>query len=246
MMKKCVFILAGIWLFVQPCGQLSAQEIVPADPLWNFRHFYEIGLSASGVRVNTNYTHFNTPSGVFDFRKNRYLPVLDASFNFGWLLKDREDEGPIWTVKTGLNILNRNADLRDSNGQTWRLSTSYIQLPVQFGYRIPMNFNTVKNNLYRAFELNAGVYAATPLQQKLDHPDNVDTKPGNAFGNYLRFGFIGEILFTAFNSKGHGHKFGLRVSADMNNLVRLKETPHRLYPYYYSLGIVYNILNRYS
>jgi hypothetical protein len=224
---------------------VTAQENFPTDPLMNFKNFYEIGIFAGGTRVNTNYTVFNTSNGQYNFQKNNYLPIIDASFNYGWLFK-LNDSSHIWTLKTGVNVLNRNANLIDSLGSNLRLNTGYLQIPIQYGFRSPLKYNTVKNNLYRAFEFNAGVYAATPVMQKLDNPDNLDASGEVLPTNYFKFGFIGEIVFTALDSKGQGHKFGLRVSSDFPTILKINETPNELYPYYYTIGLFYNLTNRYK
>jgi hypothetical protein len=239
--KTLTIVIALSMTFLQE----KAQENIPADPLLNFKNFYEIGISANGTRVNTNHTYFSTSNGKYTFRKNHYLPVIDASFNYGWLLKDKEN-GAIWSLKTGINMLNRNANLTDSSGSRLRLNTGYLQVPVQFGFRAPLKYNTIKNNFYRAFEINAGLYAAAPFTQKLDNPDNVDAGGKMLPVNYLKFGVIGEIVFTALDNKGHGHKFGIRVHNDFTTIAILKETEHQLYPYYYTLGLFYNITNRYK
>jgi hypothetical protein len=224
---------------------VTAQENLTTDPLLNFKNFYEIGLCANGTRVNTNYTIFNSSKGQYMFQKNNFLPAIDASFNYGWLFKDKESS-LIWTLKTGINILNRNANLKDSIGSNLRLNTGYLQIPIQFGFRSPLNYNTVKNNFYRAFEINAGVFVATPIMQKLDNPDNLDAGGVALSANYLKFGFIGEVVFTALDRKGHGHKFGMRVSNDFPSILKIKKTPNDLYPYYYTIGLFYNLTNKYK
>ena len=240
--NRTLAIIFGLSLVI---SHVNGQETIQTDPIRNFKNFYEIGISMNGTRVNTNHTQFNTSNGTFDFRKNNYLPTLDASFNYGWLLKDKEGKS-IWTLKTGVNVLSRNANLVDSIGNDLRLSTIYMQIPVQFGFRIPLKYNTVKNNFFRAIEVNAGVYVASPVYQKLDHPDNLDSD-GEALGfNYYRFGFIGEVVFTTLDSKGHGHKFGIRVSNDFTSIAKVNETDTELYPYYYTIGIFYNFMNRYK
>jgi hypothetical protein len=242
MKNKTLIIILGISLV---SFNVKAQESLTTDPLLNFKNFYEIGISANGTRVNTNHTVFNTLNGKYSFQKNNYLPTIDASFNYGWLFKDKESSR-ILTFKTGVNLLSRNANLTDSIGSNLRLTTGYLQIPFQFGYRGPIKYNTVKNNLYRAFEFNAGVYAATPIMQKLDNPDNLNAGGEALPSNYFKFGFIGEVIFTALDSRGHGHKFGVRVSNDFTTIAKIKETPNELYPYYYTIGLFYNISNRYK
>jgi hypothetical protein len=244
-MKKTNGTLTIIFGFYLSAFYATAQENLLSDPLLNFKNFYEIGISVNATRVNTNHTAFNTSNGEYNFLKNNYLITSDASFNYGWLFQEKESK-LISTLKTGVNILSRNADLTDSTGTNLRLGTVYLQIPVQFGFRSPLKYNTVKNNLYRALECNAGFYTATPIMQKLDHSDNLDARGKSLPTNYFKFGFIGEIVFTALDNKGNGHKFGLRVSTDYTTILKIKDTPNQLYPYHYSIGLFYNILNRYK
>ncbi len=217
----------------------------PQDPLLKFKNFLEIGLTANAVRVNTNYTTFQTPTGTYDFKKNDYVPTLDGSINYGWLFKEKNSSA-IWTLKTGVNIMSRGANLTDSLGNNLRFSTGYFQIPLQFGFRLPLEHNPMKNNLFRAVDLNFGFYAAIPYMQKLDHPDNVDAKAAKMTGYYLRFGVISEIAFSALDSRGHGHKFGIKTTADLSSFITFNQTTYELFPVYNSIGIFYNIMNQYK
>jgi hypothetical protein len=217
----------------------------PQDPLLKFKNFLEIGLTANAVRVNTNYTTFQTPTGTYNFKKNDYVPTLDGSINYGWLFKEKNSSA-IWTLKTGVNIMSRAANLSDSLGNDLRFSTGYFQIPLQFGFRLPLEYNPMKNNLFRAVDLNFGFYAAIPYMQKLDHPDNVDAKTAKMTGYYLRFGVISEIAFSALDSRGHGHKFGIKTTADLSSFIKFNKTTYELFPVYSSIGIFYNIMNQYK
>lgn len=226
-------------------GQLIAQEDKAIDPLRNFKTFYELGGSIELTRVNTENTHFSTSNGDYDFRKNNYAPSSTTSINFGWLINDKTSE-LIWTIKTGFNISSKVANLYDSSGNKLQLFTSYIQIPLQVGFRVPVQYADNSHHFFHAFEMNFGVYAATPFMQKLDNPNNIDAKGKGLSANNLRFGFIGELVYSAFDKKGHGHKFGLRATQDFTHLTKFKETPSQLYPFYYTVGIFYNISNDYD
>ncbi|MBP6089728.1 MAG: hypothetical protein KA521_00620 [Crocinitomicaceae bacterium] len=217
----------------------------PQDPLLKFKNFLEIGLTASAVRVNTNMTTFYTPSGIYHFKKNDFLPALDGSINYGWLIKGKNTNS-IWTVKTGVNMITRAANLTDNLGNELRFTTGYIQFPLQFGFRIPLNYNPMKNNLFRAVDYNFGMFAAIPLMQKLDFKDNIDSKAEKMKGYFISFGFIGEITFSALDSRGHGHKFGLKTSVDLSEIISFNKTTYELFPVYSSIGIFYNITNQYK
>ena len=217
----------------------------PQDPLLKFKNFLEIGLSATAVRVNTNQVNFTTSAGTYTFKKNDYLPTLDGSINYGWLFKEKNSSA-IWTLKTGLNMITRAANLSDSLGNNLRFTTGYLQVPLQFGLRVPLNSNSMKNNVFRAIDYNFGFYASVPIMQKLDHPDNLDAPAAKMKGYYVRFGVIGEIAFSALDSRGHGHKFGVKTTADLSSFIKFNKTTYELFPVYSSIGIFYNIMNQYK
>jgi len=234
-------------LFILCLGMTSVkgQETITKDPLLQFKKFYEIGFAVNATRVNTKYTEFKTDNGNFSFVKNKYLPNFDGYLNCGWLLKNKGGN-PIMTIKTGLNFINRNADLKDSLMNNLRFYSGYIQIPIQYGFRFPMQYNTVKYNLFRAIEFNVGLYGSIPIFEKLDSKDNIDAAGTNLFGNYVRFGITGELVFTALNEKGHGHKFGIKVSKDFTTILKLKDSKFDLYPFYYTIGLFYNLTNIYK
>lgn len=223
---------------------LMGQDTLTKDPLLKFKIFTETGISVNETRVNTNFTTFDTKNGMYFFEKGKYLPTVDAMINFGWIFKDKANQ--ISTLKTGINLTSRVANLVDSIGTELKYSEGFIQIPVQLGLRTKKNFNTFKNNLFRAIEFNFGLYVSIPYFEKLDFKNNIDSEGSIAFGKYYRFGCLGEIAFSALNEKGYGNKFGLRVSIDFNSIAKVKETKYQLYPYYNSVGIFYIISNRHK
>lgn len=240
---KTIVIIGLLLTTIQLVAQEDSSKVV--DPLSQFKRFSEIGISIGGTRINTEHATFTTSEDeTFNFKKNRYLPTVDAAFNFGWLVKNKENH-LLYDIRTGLNIATRNADLMDEYGNDLRLSTQYLQIPIEIGYRYPLNYNPMKNGFYRAVEIHFGLYAATPYYQKLDAPKNIDAE-GKAFGfNYFKFGVMGEIAFTSLNNEGYGHKFGLKFLTDFTTIAKLKNTKNELYPYYFSVGLFYNIANDY-
>ena len=181
----------------------------------------------------------------YSFYKNRFKPSFGASYLFGWLLSDKEVP-MVWHIKTGFQLLEKKAGLKDAQMNDLMLRSSYLQIPVQFGFRIPLFHNTMKNGYYRAFEISAGVFAATPFSEDLINPNDIDHEDAFMFGNYVRFGAVGEFSYSTFNSKGNGHKFGIRAYNDFKGMWKIKETPTELYPVYYTLSVFYNILNNYK
>jgi hypothetical protein len=220
-----------------------AQETVTKDPILKYSGLYEVNFSASMVRVNTNHTVFNTDNGTFSFVKNNYLPAFEGGFSYSWLFADSEED--IWSLKTGVQLMNRNANLTDSLGTGLKLSTGYIQVPIMVGMRMPLQHHRIRDGYFRAIELHVGPYVSTPFYQKLDNRDNIDQEGDLTAFNYLRFGFVSEISYTSLNERGNGHKFGLRVSSDITEMAVLNDTDAQLYPYYYSIGIFYNFINLY-
>lgn len=241
---KTKIIITVVSIFAIATTSIKGQDTITKDPLLQFKNFYEISIAVNGTRVNTNNTSFTTKNGTYNFEKGNYIPTIDGIINYGWLFKFNDNE--IYTLKTGLNFNSRGAKLTDSLGANLMYTEGFIQVPLQLGFRIPKRFNTIKNNLYRAFDFNIGVYGAIPYMEKLDQKNNLDADGISSFGNYCRFGFIGEISYSALNEKGYGYKFGIRASIDFNNIAKFKETKYELYPYYNTIGIFYNILNKYN
>ncbi|MBX9734117.1 MAG: hypothetical protein K2X37_08635 [Chitinophagaceae bacterium] len=221
------------------------QNALTQDPLQNFKHFLQSGVSINATRINTNHFVFETKAGKYQFDKGKYLPAFEIVSNFGWIWRDKDDNS-IWLAKTGINLLTRSADLTDSLETNLRFTEGYIQIPIEIGFRSPLKFNTVKNNLYRATEFYIGTYVATPYFEKLDDKKNIDANGKFNFGNTLRFGLLAEIALSALNEKGHGHRFGLRFSSDFPTIVKIKDAKYQLYPYYNTVGIFYNFSNKYK
>ena len=245
-MKNHTKILIFLIVFLSFENKTLSQNTITDDPLKKFKHFYEMSIGVGANRANTENVSFTTPNGTYNFYKNDYLPSFEGTFNIGWLFNDLETKS-IYSIKTGINIYSRSANLVDPNNETLRLQTGYLQIPVQVGIRLPMNHHTIKNNYFKAFEINTGVYAAIPISEKLDYTNNVDSRAdSNTFANYVRFGTISEINFSSLNEKGNGDKFGLRFSTDFMGIWKLKETKYGLYPSYINISFFYNINNRYK
>ncbi len=242
-MKNQVQAMLAVAVIFLSIASGYAQEAATKDPILKYSRLYEVNFTTSMVRVNTKHTVFNTDNGTFSFVKNNYLPAFEGGFNHSWLFTDSQED--IWSLKTGIQLMNRNANLTDSLGTGLRLSTGYIQIPVLFGMRMPLQHHRVRDGYFRAIELHVGPYVSTPFFQKLDDENNIDQEGDLTAFNYLRFGFVSEITFTSLNERGNGHKFGIRSSVDFSEMAVFKDTETQLYPYYYSIGIFYNFTNLY-
>jgi hypothetical protein len=236
-MKKIMLIFGIIFLGLTG----FSQETMTTDPVLKAKHFAEIGFSIHGTRINTEYPAFKTDNGWYFFDKASWLPALDGVFRFGWILKSKDES--LWLVKTGLDLTNTSANLTDIYGSKLRFQESFIQIPVLYGIHYPRQYNPIHNNLFRAIDLYAGFYLAIPYYEKLDLRENLDTKPQNSFATYLRTGMTGEIVFSSLNEKGRGNKFAIRTYMDFKHIMKFKGNETGLYPYYYSVGLVYYLLN---
>jgi hypothetical protein len=243
-MKTTNYLLSALMFVMTLSTSTSNAQDTIQDPLRKFDMFFENSLSINATRINTNHTEFSTSNGDYTFKKNDYRPTFDFNVNFGWLLNKKDIHG-ISSIKTGYNFTTRSADLLDPDGNELRLTTNYLMIPVQYSIRQPIKFNTVKNNLYRAIEYSAGFYVSSPFYQKLDHKNNIDSEGKYTWFNYLKFGFVAEVAYTAFNEDGNGHKFGIRCSRDFTSITKFSDTENELYPYYLNIGVFYNISNDY-
>jgi hypothetical protein len=217
-----------------------------SDPLTKHKKFFELGLHGSLTRVNTNFTDFTTANGEYKFDKNKYIPSFDASFNYGSILSLPKIDG-VWLYKIGANLVSKKADVMNvTEAKNYRLSTQYIQIPVQLGFRKPISYASSNSKFYKSIDFSAGLFISLPVSQRLTDKNDIDSKYKTLKSEYLKYGFIGDITFSALDDKGHGHKFGIRVSQEFNRFSKFKDTQYQLYPFYTTIGIFYNILNKCS
>lgn len=241
-MKRSHFPVLALCIFIST--SIHGQDSTLTDPLLKFRKFSEIRIVCGSARVNTNYTVFNYDGNTYNFEKGKYLPSVEYSVNYGWIFRSKENG--ISTVKTGFNLTHCKADLRDSSGTLFRFGQDFLQIPIIAGFRNKISYNTFKNGLFRAYEVNVGIYASVPVYEKLDNKEDIDSRGESSFLRNLRFGMICQYSLTFLNEKGNGHKLGLQLSVDFEKLVKFRETGFGLAPYYFSTGIFYTLVNRYK
>lgn len=242
-MIRQIIVLASCIL--TSCTATLAQENTNQDPLLRFKHVSEVGLCLNSTRVNTNYTTFENNGLNYQLTKANYLPTFDGLIHFGWLFHDKDAPQQIFIIKTGVDMVYRAANVNGPTNEALRLNQSFVQIPIQYVFRNPLRYNTMKNNLYRAIEWGAGLYCAISLQESFGDRTNIDTRAESIFGKTIRFGFSGEIALSALNKNGFGHRFGIRATNDFTRFIRKASTASGIYPCYYSIGLFYNIGNHY-
>ena len=158
--------------------------------------------------------------------------------NFGWKLNKKH--GVVDIIKLGIGITSRSANLIDTSGFDLRFKETYLQIPLHLGTSLPLK---VKNGRSHSIEAIVGIYAATPISNRLDLKENVDSRYSNdCFGKFIRYGESVELAYTSFVKKNHGIKFGLRVSSDFHSITKLSNTKYQIYPYYISYAFFMSIV----
>ncbi len=242
-MKKT---LTSYLLFLSPLfmfNLLAQDSLRTLDPVLKFKHFMEEGLSVNYCRVNT--TQINYHNGLYTFEQGKSSwQSSDIAINFGWI-KKTSDNKTLVLFKTGINMVNRAADLKDSTGKQLNYSLGSIQIPVMMGFRLPLRYNTIKNGFFRAIEWCYGPYIGFSVWEKLDSRNNYDSRGNFVLGNYIRMGLVSTLCFTSLNEKGRGHKIGLRANVDFTSLLNNSENHNAIHPAFLTAGIYYNLFNKF-
>jgi len=201
--------------------------------------FIEDNFAIGMTRVNTNYTIFTNDNNAFILKKNNYLPCLEWFTNFGWKLDNKY--GAFDIIKLGIGITSRSVNLIDTSGIDLRFKETYLQIPLHIGATLPLKF---KNGRTHSIEAIVGIYAATPISNRLDLKDNLDSPYSNdCFGKFIRYGESVELAYTSFVKKHHGIKLGLRFSTDFHSITKFSNTKYQIYPYYISYAFFLSIVN---
>ncbi len=166
------------------------------------------------------------------------------TFNFGLYFNSTNilnDSKFIFNFKTGLLLNSNYTDLTDTNGTQFQFSEINLSLPLMIGTRIPVNYNSLTDKFYKAVDLNIGGYISLPMFPNL-YQINTEYSPTEEFmSDYIKYGLIAEIIYTATNKEGKGHRFGLRTLFDFRTVTKLKDEIYGITPAYSTLSIFYVI-----
>ncbi|MCX6351758.1 MAG: hypothetical protein NTX03_07840 [Bacteroidetes bacterium] len=237
-LKQIIILLAALLI---NCGLHAQQDSTIKDPILKFRISTEYPWGVNFTRIDTRYA----TQGKYELEKGKWLPGVEGGMMYSVRPKSKETKS-IFSFKFGWLISSYNTDLTDANGKQMRFRQSFYKIPIMYGFRMPLNYNTVKNGFYRAIQLHVGVYGSSNIGESLGDKRDIDVGFNKDIFNTLHSGFITEISFTAFNQRGHGHLLGLRTSADFTKPILFKKNQNEIYPVYYSIGLFYNILNSYK
>lgn len=221
-----------------------SQESFTFDPVNNYRHFTEIYLPVSLTRINTNYAVCQSKQGEVNLQKANFLPSLDFVIHFGWIIKAKDMS--VWMVKTGIGATSKAADLTDSTGKELRYTQSFIEVPLQIGFRIPLSNNKATNEYYNAVDYGLGVFVSIPCYEKLDDKNNLDSKTKSNFGSDMRFGMVSELAISSLRKECKGRKFGIRSTIDIPKIIKFRNNNYGISPYYYTISVFYCLANHYK
>lgn len=222
--KKLPLILS---LIVLSFASYSQDTLI--DPYSNNRMFLTIDLGVSSNIANDKNTQFGE---YYLTEKNQY-----TALNFGILYtKPNLFNTPDFLFKTGLLLTNNNTKLTDSIGTDLTFSELNFAIPVMIGVRTAINYNRQQDRFYKAVNMNIGGYVSFPTLQYLSN-DKYD----KTFGNYLKFGLIAEIVFTAVNKHGYGHRLGIRVISDFENILEFNKSENEITPTFVTTSLFYVI-----
>jgi len=174
------------------------------------------------LNTGEKYSTFNT--GIF----STYTNLLN-------------DPKYIFNLKVGLLVNSNYTDLSDSLGIQYQFSEINLSVPIMIGTRIPVNYNTLQDKFYKAVDLNIGGYVSLPMFPNLYQKGEEYNPADEIMSDYIKYGLIAEIIYTATNKEGKGHRFGLRTYFDFRSVTKLKDKVYEITPAYTTLSLFYVI-----
>lgn len=228
---KHTFLLAFV---ISICQYTQAQDTL-IDPYASIKSFttWELGLAATTIDGRSD------EFGQYTLKTGKYYPTFNMGFFYTRANLLNEDDFFL-NYKLGLLLNSNYTDLTDSLDNELRFTESNLTIPFMIGIRLPVQYNSPDDKFYKAVNMNIGAYVSFPFGPTLAEPGDRWAKSDDFFGDYIKFGLIAEIEFTALNAKGKGHRFGFRTMTDFRDVIKLDEQSG-IRPAYVSMGVYYNI-----
>jgi len=215
------------------------------DPYLNMQPFNTIDIALSYLNVNSNNIQF----GNYSLKQGEYYPSSSMGMYIHipniFRMKNLFGKGEAMAnIKTGFLMDFTSTDLIDNQNKELSFSQISMSIPLIFSYRIPLNHGNEKGNkYYKALSINFGLFIGMPVSNRLYEKNDITPEYGEyEFGDYLRWGYISEFVYSALDKNGYGHRFGLRIITDANSVIKLNNEKFGIYPTYVSTGIFYNFM----
>lgn len=225
-----------ILVILQLVTTIKAQDTL-TDPYITIKNFttFEEGIA-------TTYTDGNNNKfGDYNLVKGEY----NTTFNFGIFYKRTNifnDPEFLFNIKTGLFFNNNYVNVSDSIGKIYTFNEINLTIPLMIGVRYPINYNRPQDRFFKAVNMNFGGFISLPMFPSLVEKGNAINKNDNITSDYIKFGLIAEIVFTALNKEGKGHTVGIRTITDLGSIITFDKQKYGIHPTYISLGLFYNFL----
>ena len=213
-----------------------SQDTLHQDPYLNIKSFttFEVGMASTYADSR------NDKLGDYDLVKGKNYPTINLGF-FYTKTNILKDPTFIMNIKTGLFLNNNYTDVTDSLGKALTFSELNLTLPIMISIRLPVNYNRPQDRFYKAVNLNIGGYISLPMLPTLNESGETVVEAEEFMSDYIKFGLIAEIVFTALNKQGKGHRIGIRTIADIGNAT-FNEKKYGIQPTYVTVGIFYNFV----
>ena len=223
--KHCL-LLVCCFFFINSSYSQTEKDSTKKD-----NSFYDLSAGFGITRINTNYTVFGNSTNNYLFKKNNYMFSSSAHYILGNYLK----HGTF--VKYGVIMNFKSALLTDNNNNELRFNESYVSIPIMWGILL-------NNYKHSSLEVSFGVSAGTPMQNRLDYKDNLDSKyQGGCFGRIIKYNAIMDIGYWIYKDKKYKVKFGLMQTSDFANFTKIKDTKYAIYPRYISYEFYVTLLH---
>lgn len=225
-----------ITLFILGIAHLGYSQDTLKDPYILNKSFFTLDFGLGTHWIDNRNINF----GDYTFNTSERHPTFNAGI-FSTYTNLLNDPKYIFNFKVGLLFNSNYSNLTDSLGAQYQFSEMNLSLPIMIGTRIPVNYNTLQDKFYKAVDVNIGGYVSLPMFPNLYQKGEVYTPSEKYLSGYIKYGIITEVVYTATNKDGKGHRFGLRTYFDFRSVTKLKDKVYEITPAYTTLSFFYVI-----
>lgn len=236
-----------LWI-VSLSGNIHGQ--LPEDFVKKYNRFIELNVGVHALNVQNRALFYVGSQIQENYYNDNYRWNSSVALHFGTINQQdtsRLKKYMLYSI-TGFEWSNKSAVLTVQNNQSSEVlirTDHQITLPFVLGIRSPIKYNTIKNGFYRVVDLRFGATFGISAFNSSRSTASVSRSFDFVPFHLVRLGWRTDVGLSFLNMNGHGHRFGFQVNADLTSMRFINISNSKL-PFYYSLGLNYNIINSYK
>ncbi len=229
-----------IYLLIVPCFILrlynnSFSQIDTSNDVYfkkNYIVTHDVGFSFSSLNIKT------AKSKTYFLNVYKYYPSY--FYNISFIITKLYVKN-----KTSINLKNcllfsqNYVDLKDTLSIEYRLYEDRVTYLLLLGIREPVKYNYSEDKYFKAVDFYVGSYFTTPGYHYLERKDNLNKT--KTLTNYAKVGLSFELIFSALNKEGYGHRFGIRIMNDSPSTILFKKQPAEIRPSFNTISFLYTL-----